>query len=195
MNQPTKRTQEELQKLLNDWRHDPCWDLWISHGFEAHASELEVYDHAYSMKSHKSELQVKTLVQDLYGGTADEDVDLADAINDGWEIIDLTVQIVAPEHRGDGFHAYEAHPMRIVTLKRVVQFPSAREELLEEARVALMESATDAPEVDEADRLARENHALAMLYEDAMSGDELEAEADLSDQHYSLWGDESERSE
>ena len=89
-------------------------------------------------------------------------------LNDGWNIVNIWK------------HALKTKNGRI--------FPTVYREIELQREVAEEESR-------EADRLARENHALAMLYEDAMSGDELEAKADLADQHYSLWGDESERSE
>ena len=89
--------------------------------------------------------EVQTLAQDLYGGTADEDDELADALNDGWEIVDLTVQIVAPEQRGDGFHAYEAHPMRIITLKRRV---TVEETVLDDE--AKLQEAVDQPAMADA---------------------------------------------
>lgn len=57
-------------------------------------------------------VEVKTLIQDLAGGSADEDLDLEDALNDGWVIIDCSV---VATHVND-----EMNPRitRVVTLER-----------------------------------------------------------------------------
>lgn len=169
MNQTTKRTQAELQKLINDWRHDPCWDLWVSDGFEAHASELEAYDKAYSMYSYETKIEIHTVEHDLTFGTFEADEEVAERLNAGWEIAYQVTNTVGTAQM-DGL--WRANHYRIIMFKRTVKIPTDREELLEDARVALMASASDAPEVDEADRLAREEHALEMFYEDAMSESE-----------------------
>ena len=81
-------------------------------------------------------------------------------LNDGWNIVNIWKHALNPKNG------------RI--------FPTVYREIELQREIVEEESR-------EADRLARENHALAMLYADAMSGDELEAEADLADQHYSLY--------
>jgi len=37
------KTPDEIQKLKDGWRHDPCWDIEDTEGFEAHKEELLKY--------------------------------------------------------------------------------------------------------------------------------------------------------
>nr|WP_320022073.1 hypothetical protein [uncultured Draconibacterium sp.] len=37
------KTQEEIDRLKQDWQHDPCWDIEETEGFEEHKDELLRY--------------------------------------------------------------------------------------------------------------------------------------------------------
>lgn len=37
---PAKRTSDEVEKLKQDWKSDPCWDLELTEGFEDYKEEL-----------------------------------------------------------------------------------------------------------------------------------------------------------
>lgn len=37
------KSADEIQKLKDGWRHDPCWDIEDTEGFEAHKEELLKY--------------------------------------------------------------------------------------------------------------------------------------------------------
>lgn len=37
------KSADEIQKLKDGWRHDPCWDIEDTDGFEAHKEELLKY--------------------------------------------------------------------------------------------------------------------------------------------------------
>jgi hypothetical protein len=37
------KTEKELDDLKANWRHDPCWDIDETEGFEAHTEELKAY--------------------------------------------------------------------------------------------------------------------------------------------------------
>lgn len=39
----TTKTAEEIERLKQDWRLDPCWDIEDTAGFEAHAEELKAF--------------------------------------------------------------------------------------------------------------------------------------------------------
>ncbi len=39
----TKKTTEEIEKLKEDWKHDPCWDIENTEEFEEHKEELLTY--------------------------------------------------------------------------------------------------------------------------------------------------------
>jgi len=38
-----EKTQGEINNLKAQWRHDPCWDIEDTEGFEAHYDELIAY--------------------------------------------------------------------------------------------------------------------------------------------------------
>lgn len=39
------KTQEEIQKLKDNWTSDPCWEIEKTEGFEDHEEELLAYRH------------------------------------------------------------------------------------------------------------------------------------------------------
>lgn len=39
-------TQKQLNELKAAWREDPCWDLYLTDGFEEHEKELRAYQQA-----------------------------------------------------------------------------------------------------------------------------------------------------
>jgi len=43
-------TQEEINKLKENWESDPCWDIEDTEGFEAHHDELLAYHQAWRIK-------------------------------------------------------------------------------------------------------------------------------------------------
>ena len=48
------KTRKEIDDLKANWKHDPCWDIEDTEGFEAHRKELltwrNVYERAYEKK-------------------------------------------------------------------------------------------------------------------------------------------------
>lgn len=47
------KTQEEIEKLKASWRHDPCWDIEETEGFEDHKEELLAYRKQVEAESEK----------------------------------------------------------------------------------------------------------------------------------------------
>jgi hypothetical protein len=37
---PAPKSTEEIEQLKRSWKHDPCWDIETTEGFEAHHEEL-----------------------------------------------------------------------------------------------------------------------------------------------------------
>ncbi|WP_445360549.1 hypothetical protein ACJJIL_19235 [Microbulbifer sp. EKSA005] len=46
----SRRSAAEVEKLKQDWKKDPCWDLYDTEGFEANREELEAYQHEQEQK-------------------------------------------------------------------------------------------------------------------------------------------------
>jgi hypothetical protein len=45
-----KRSPEEIEKLKENWKKDPCWDIEDTEGFEAHREELSAWRKEYEAK-------------------------------------------------------------------------------------------------------------------------------------------------
>lgn len=54
-----KRTQEDIEKLKENWKKDPCWDIEDTEGFEDHVEELRNYRIEYKAKKNAEYEQVE----------------------------------------------------------------------------------------------------------------------------------------
>ncbi len=59
-------TTDEIEALKKNWRHDPCWDIEDTDGFEEHKAELKAYRLDYearwkNMKDERIEDRAKAL--------------------------------------------------------------------------------------------------------------------------------------
>ena len=52
---PATRTPEEIDALKRQWKDDPCWDIEVSTGFEAHYEELRAWRIDFEAKAEERE--------------------------------------------------------------------------------------------------------------------------------------------
>ena len=48
------KTRKEIDELKANWKHDPCWDIEDTEGFEAHRRELLSWRNEYEREAEQS---------------------------------------------------------------------------------------------------------------------------------------------
>lgn len=49
-------TKQEIEALKENWKRDPCWDIYATEGFEDHIDELKMYQFRMEMEWSSNEI-------------------------------------------------------------------------------------------------------------------------------------------
>ena len=53
------KTKEQIQALFENWKNDPCWDLYDAEGFEEHRDELKKMQEEYEAECERKAQEAK----------------------------------------------------------------------------------------------------------------------------------------
>ncbi|GEM_PF-6650957 len=61
------KTREEIEKLKQDWKNDPCWNIEDTEGFKDRKGELIAFrvEHEEKIKKFIAENNIKGLITDM----------------------------------------------------------------------------------------------------------------------------------